>query len=134
MPSPVEFYTPVLIITQPRPMWGSFSSEHGLSRKPGMTDECELILSTSSHGFLNTRFFFSLPGPPITNDTAIVKLLKHGVVVGLGVRDPEDSRNAYQDVAWVRTFNSHQLMKVLKVVSRPPLTPMGTSPTTKLTP
>ncbi|KAG6831394.1 hypothetical protein H0H92_010996 [Tricholoma furcatifolium] len=25
-----------------------------------------------------------LPGPPITNDTALVKLLEHGVTVGLG--------------------------------------------------
>lgn len=43
----------------------------------------------------------SLPGPPLTNDTALVKLLEHGVIVGLGVRNAWEARNTRFDVQWV---------------------------------
>jgi hypothetical protein len=47
----------------------------------------------------------SMPGPPITNDTAVVKLLEHGVTVGLGVQEANTARNARFDLTWVSTVN-----------------------------
>jgi hypothetical protein len=44
----------------------------------------------------------SLPGPPLSNDTALTVLLGNGVVVGLGVPEAELARNARFDMAWVR--------------------------------
>ncbi|KAG6833912.1 hypothetical protein H0H87_007923 [Tephrocybe sp. NHM501043] len=41
-----------------------------------------------------------LPGPPLTNDTALVKLLHHGVTVALGVRESWEARNARFDIQW----------------------------------
>ncbi|KAF9481821.1 hypothetical protein BDN70DRAFT_830235, partial [Pholiota conissans] len=41
-----------------------------------------------------------LPGPPLTNDTALVTLLEHGVVVGLGIRSAWEARNTRFDVQW----------------------------------
>ncbi|RDB22753.1 hypothetical protein Hypma_010022 [Hypsizygus marmoreus] len=41
-----------------------------------------------------------LPGPPLSNDTALVTLLKHGVTVGLGVRDAWEARNTRFDIQW----------------------------------
>lgn len=32
--------------------------------------------------------------------------MKHGVVVGLGVREPEDARNSYEMISWVRHLKS----------------------------
>lgn len=44
---------------------------------------------------------FRLPGPPLSNDTALVTLLDHGVVVGLGIRSAWEARNTRFDVQWV---------------------------------
>ncbi|KAF6762097.1 hypothetical protein DFP72DRAFT_802686 [Ephemerocybe angulata] len=41
-----------------------------------------------------------LPGPPLTNDTALVKLLDEGVVVGLGIRSTWEARHARFDANW----------------------------------
>ncbi|GLB33967.1 putative amidohydrolase [Lyophyllum shimeji] len=41
-----------------------------------------------------------LPGPPLTNDTALVKLLDHGVTVALGVREAWEARNTRFDIQW----------------------------------
>lgn len=43
----------------------------------------------------------SLPGPPLTNDTALVILLEHDITVGLGVRSAWDARNSGFDIQWV---------------------------------
>ncbi|KAF8897691.1 carbohydrate esterase family 9 protein [Infundibulicybe gibba] len=45
-----------------------------------------------------------LPGPPLTNDTALVKLLQHGVTVGLGVTDAWQARNTRFDLQWVSLY------------------------------
>jgi hypothetical protein len=45
--------------------------------------------------------FISLPGPPLTNDTTLVRLLEHGVIVGLGVRTAWEARNTRFDIQWV---------------------------------
>ena len=42
-----------------------------------------------------------LAGPPLSNDTALVKLLEHGVTVGLGVREAWAARNTRFDLSWV---------------------------------
>ncbi|TFY76655.1 hypothetical protein EWM64_g7357 [Hericium alpestre] len=42
----------------------------------------------------------SLPGPPLTNDTAIVKLLEQKVLVGLGVNDASYAMHTRLDLAW----------------------------------
>ncbi|KAG6880354.1 hypothetical protein C0992_007765 [Termitomyces sp. T32_za158] len=41
-----------------------------------------------------------LPGPPLTNDTALVKLLQHRVTVGLGVQEAWEARNGRFDIQW----------------------------------
>lgn len=41
-----------------------------------------------------------LPGPPLTNDTALVILLEHDITVGLGVRSAWDARNSGFDIQW----------------------------------
>jgi hypothetical protein len=46
-------------------------------------------------------FAFSLPGPPITAQSAIAKLLSYNVTVGVGVESIWDARNTRLDVAWV---------------------------------
>lgn len=51
---------------------------------------------------------FSLPGPPLTNDTALVKLLENGVIVGIGVKDAWEARNTRFDIQWVSGEESHK--------------------------
>ncbi|KAG6903047.1 hypothetical protein C0995_007480 [Termitomyces sp. Mi166 len=41
-----------------------------------------------------------LPGPPLTRDSAIVKLMEHGVTVGVGCEEIWSARNLPFDVAW----------------------------------
>ncbi|KAA1466778.1 hypothetical protein DENSPDRAFT_766715 [Dentipellis sp. KUC8613] len=41
-----------------------------------------------------------LPGPPLTNDTAIVRLLEHNVLVGLGVTEATYATHTRFDIAW----------------------------------
>ncbi|TFY55471.1 hypothetical protein EVG20_g9306 [Dentipellis fragilis] len=41
-----------------------------------------------------------LPGPPLTNDTAIVKLLEHNVLVGLGITEATYATHTRFDIAW----------------------------------
>jgi hypothetical protein len=43
----------------------------------------------------------SLPGPPLTYDSAVTALLESGVNVGIGVIDTSAARNTRFDVAWV---------------------------------
>jgi hypothetical protein len=56
---------------------------------------CDILLVTTDDAS------FSLPGPPLTNDTTLITLLEHGVIVGLGVRTAWEARNARFDVQWV---------------------------------
>ncbi|KAG1808290.1 composite domain of metallo-dependent hydrolase [Suillus subaureus] len=41
-----------------------------------------------------------LPGPPLTNESAVTTLLAHGVTVGVGVVEQWSARNTRFDVAW----------------------------------
>lgn len=43
-----------------------------------------------------------LAGPPITNETSVVKLTRYGVLVGLGVQETDQAKNARFDLVWVR--------------------------------
>lgn len=47
----------------------------------------------------------SLPGPPVSSETAITKLQDAGVLVGIGVFNPDLARNARFDLTWVRLFS-----------------------------
>lgn len=46
----------------------------------------------------------SLAGPPITNETAVSVLLKHGVTVALGVEEGWQPVNTRFDAGWVSEF------------------------------
>ncbi|PPQ65953.1 hypothetical protein CVT26_010715 [Gymnopilus dilepis] len=50
-----------------------------------------------------------LPGPPLTNDTALVTLLDHGVTVGLGVPNAWEARNTRFDVQWAALESNGRL-------------------------
>lgn len=50
-----------------------------------------------------------LPGPPISNDTAVLKLVEAGVNVGIGVQDAWAARNTRFDVALVGCQVSFQM-------------------------
>jgi hypothetical protein len=52
----------------------------------------------------------SLPGPPLSNDTALVTLTKNSVAVGLGVREAWEARNTRFDIQWVRNLNLFHLL------------------------
>ncbi|KAF9569103.1 carbohydrate esterase family 9 protein [Agrocybe pediades] len=41
-----------------------------------------------------------LPGPPLTNDTTLITLLDHDIVVGLGVRTAAEAQNTRFDFQW----------------------------------
>jgi hypothetical protein len=46
-------------------------------------------------------FATRLPGPPISNDTALVKLLENNVLVGIGTADASLVAQTRLDIAWV---------------------------------
>ncbi|KIJ61333.1 hypothetical protein HYDPIDRAFT_42737 [Hydnomerulius pinastri MD-312] len=52
-----------------------------------------------------------LPGPPLTKDTAISTLLRHGVTVGIGTVEPWNARNTRLDVAWAALESDGQITK-----------------------
>ncbi|KXN89583.1 hypothetical protein AN958_05450 [Leucoagaricus sp. SymC.cos] len=50
-----------------------------------------------------------LPGPPLTNDTALIQLLENGVIVGLGVREAWEARNTMIDLQWAALESNGRL-------------------------
>lgn len=48
----------------------------------------------------------SLPGPPLTQESTLSLLVANDVIVGLGVGEPWEARNARFDLAWVRSSHS----------------------------
>ncbi|KAF8165543.1 hypothetical protein B0H34DRAFT_689508 [Crassisporium funariophilum] len=50
-----------------------------------------------------------LPGPPLSNDTTLITLLEHGVIVGLGVRSAWEARNARFDIQWAALESSARI-------------------------
>lgn len=85
----------------PQPKRTSGSSSLLLGHTPyfGMPAECSCPSAFRS-GIPLT--FYSLPGPPISSETAITKLQDAGVIVGIGVYTPDFARNARFDLTWVR--------------------------------
>lgn len=69
-----------------------------------------MLVPMRGHEFASQSLtaMFSLPGPPLTNDTALVKLLESGVIVGIGVRDAWEARNTRFDIQWVSYRVSHE--------------------------
>jgi len=51
--------------------------------------------------FLSTS---SLPGPPLTQETAIGLLLAHNVTLGIGIEEQWSARNTRFDLGWVSQF------------------------------
>jgi hypothetical protein len=49
----------------------------------------------------------SLPGPPISKNSAIMELISNNVVVGIGCEEIWSARNLPFDIAWVRLFPSY---------------------------
>jgi hypothetical protein len=47
-----------------------------------------------------------LPGPPVSNDTALVTLLENNVLVGIGTADAALAAQTRLDLAWVSS-NGH---------------------------
>lgn len=52
-----------------------------------------------------------LPGPPLTNETAITTLLAHGVTVGIGIAEQWSARNTRFDVAWAALESFDRISK-----------------------
>ncbi|KAG6849822.1 hypothetical protein H0H93_004631, partial [Arthromyces matolae] len=52
-----------------------------------------------------------LPGPPLSRDSAIAKLTKHGVTVGLGCEEIWGARNLPFDIAWAALEAGGELSK-----------------------
>ncbi|KAG6854875.1 hypothetical protein C0991_012065 [Blastosporella zonata] len=84
--------------SQMRMVFSGASEAHLLAKEIG--EQSELWLAESDFNILTDQEKRSLPGPPLTNDTTLVKLLHHGVTVGLGVRESWEARNARFDIQW----------------------------------
>ena len=54
-----------------------------------------------------------MPGPPLSNDTALVTLIKHSVTVALGVREAWEARNTRFELQWVRDSELLSFSQVL---------------------
>ncbi|KAK7444031.1 hypothetical protein VKT23_015428 [Stygiomarasmius scandens] len=52
-----------------------------------------------------------LPGPPLSADTAITRLVKAGVLVGIGVPDEYDAKNLRFEVGWAALDSNGTLSK-----------------------
>jgi len=48
---------------------------------------------------------YSLPGPPLSEDSAITLLLRNNVTVGIAVEEQWASRNIRFDIGWVSLNN-----------------------------
>lgn len=58
---------------------------------------------SASEAFILTEYAFAtrLPGPPVSNDTALVTLLENNVLVGIGIADAALAAQTRLDLAWV---------------------------------
>ncbi|KAJ6598878.1 carbohydrate esterase family 9 protein [Mycena vulgaris] len=52
-----------------------------------------------------------LPGPPLTNDTTLVALIRSGVKVGLKCSEPQDARNTRFDLTWAMLASNGRISK-----------------------
>ena len=85
----------------------SFFSQYARIPQSGINAECESVCRAFDGQ--GSDFGDSLPGPPLSNHTALVTLIEHGVTVGLGVRDAWDARNTRFTVDWVRISHRRSL-------------------------
>ncbi|KAF8590883.1 composite domain of metallo-dependent hydrolase [Ramaria rubella] len=53
----------------------------------------------------------SLSGPPLSEESAIAKLLAHGVTVGIGILESWNARNTRFDAAWAALESPNQVSK-----------------------
>ncbi|TFK75753.1 composite domain of metallo-dependent hydrolase [Pluteus cervinus] len=59
-----------------------------------------------------------LPGPPLTNDTALVTLIENNVKVGIGIPNAWEARNTKMDMQWAKLesngrINEHQVLMMV---------------------
>lgn len=52
-----------------------------------------------------------LPGPPLSEDSAILRLLTHGVTVGVGVDEPSSAAATRFDLGWIALESGGQISK-----------------------
>ena len=78
--------------------WRDIESGEAVSHGLGSKANVRLIFKSLK---LYSECHSSLPGPPLTNNTALMTLLDKGVVVGLGVQSAWEARHARFDVRWV---------------------------------
>jgi hypothetical protein len=67
-----------------------------------------------------TEYAFTtrLPGPPVSNDTALVTLLENNVIVGIGTADAALAAQTRLDLAWV---SSNGLSRPIQLDTNPHL-------------
>jgi hypothetical protein len=75
---------------------------------------------SASEAFILTEYAFAtrLPGPPVSNDTALVTLLENNVLVGIGIADAALAAQTRLDLAWV-SYNG--LSRLLQLDANPHL-------------
>ncbi|KAN0129746.1 carbohydrate esterase family 9 protein [Lactarius tabidus] len=52
-----------------------------------------------------------LPGPPLSEDSAILRLLAHGVTVGVGIDEPSSAAATRFDLGWIALESGGQISK-----------------------
>lgn len=70
-----------------------------------MDDECSLPFKTPYFvRYSKLKTIYSLPGPPLTNNSAVMELVANNVAVGLGCEEMWSStaRNLPFNIGWVR--------------------------------
>ena len=64
----------------------------------GKAVACKLVLDLQGENTLTTHRY---PGPPITKESVITRLMSHNVTVGIGCEEIWSARNLPFDAAWV---------------------------------
>ncbi|KAF9055504.1 hypothetical protein BDZ89DRAFT_1088087 [Hymenopellis radicata] len=59
-----------------------------------------------------------LPGPPLSNETGLAVLLKHGVLVGIGAREPQMARSVRFDLASIMVRESMEWADAYSLASK----------------
>ncbi|KAH9482556.1 hypothetical protein JR316_0004656 [Psilocybe cubensis] len=70
-----------------------------------------MVFSGAAESHLLAKEIGKLPGPPLSNDTALVKLVEQGVVVGLGIRGAWEARNTRFDAEWAALESNGRISK-----------------------
>jgi hypothetical protein len=80
------------------------SEAHLLAKEIGEAGVGVIVRQQDS--FVNWEMNRRLPGPPLTQSTAVATLVAHNVTVGLQVANPSDVRITRFNMDWVSTFSA----------------------------